>query len=999
MTVGYRRRGVALAAFFLSVSGSFQATAQTTNLLDGGDTVFVSYDNGSDGPQSGNSPTVNLGFGDSATYHPATMDTGSTGILASPDVFTPAPDAKNLGPGRQVYTSSGRIELGTWYTATENIYDASGNIIATADVPVLQVTEIQCRPDARDCTPTKHPENLSIMGIGFARESQAPDPTRHMPDYNPFLNLTSVAGADGTLVPLPADWHNGYEVTPTGVYIGLTSAITSDASMVKLLPDPANSVPGLPEWNAVPMTVVVNGKSVNGTVLMDTGLVTGLLQDPGYQGTLSQCPSAGEGGNKCLPSGTMVALDLPGQAHPAAYYTMTIDESNTPMQPNGGIALADGDENFLNTSVSVLNGITFFYDEENGFIGYINNGGSPFFVHVNPQLSLEGPWGIGDGFYTSMPTYLFGATTLEPAGSATFAGRLQGNAAGSLTIQGPGTVYLTGGAALNAPIAVQQGTLAADSVISAPLLSVGASGTLAGTGVIAAPVRIAGTLAPGNNAPGSLTIDAPVTMQPTGTLRIDLGGTGNGGGPGNYSRLWVFGSKSSFTAAGTLAPMLTSSGGEISANFVPSLGQTFGIVDAEGGIKGSFATLTQPDGLAAGTRLDALYGSNEIELVVTPSDYSNLSNLGITETSNQSAIGALLDIVRPDGGQMTEAQQALFQSLYTLPVDSITAAINQLSPEIYADALMTTRNAWYLMAGAVGGQLEARRGLAQSNNAAATPGPNGSIAWMSGLGETSNTAGSDNNSGFSTGLGGAAFGFDVPLGQSFRLGVAAGGTGGQTNADAGGQSTSETAQLETYGQWQSGMFFAEAQLGVMYQHMNVDRSLSVFGLGANGTTDGWGGGGDLRVGISQTVDNWLIQPSAGFGGFAFSQNNLTETGAGVLSETVGNQNLASAQSTLGASVQRSFALSDSVQMVGKGQLGWAYEFADNSASVSANFAGFAGNGFLVTSAPIGRNAALVGVDADFHVADWPVAIFAGYGGAYNGSSNTQAFTAGLRFTW
>jgi len=101
----------------------------------------------------------------------------------------------------------------------------------------------------------------------------------------------------------------------------------------------------------------------------------------------------------------------------------------------------------------------------------------------------------------------------------------------------------------------------------------------------------------------------------------------------------------------------------------------------------------------------------------------------------------------------------------------------------------------------------------------------------------------------------------------------------------------------------------------------------------------------------------------------------------------------------GLSAQHSFGLSDTVQMVGKGQLGWSHEFADNTASVSANFSSLGGSGFQVSSAPIGRDAALVGVDADFQVSGWPVAIFAGYGGAFSGSSNTQAFTAGLRFNW
>jgi hypothetical protein len=368
-------RRAALATLLLTAMGPLQAQAQSTNLLSGGDTVFVSYDNGTNGPEAGNSPAVNLGFGDSSSYTPFVMDTGSTDIVVSADLFTPAPDAKDLGPGEQIYSSSGRIEVGEYYTATENIYDANGNVIATSDVPVLRVTSIRCEPNARDCTPTDHPTGVSVMGIGFDRESGASDPARHRPDYNAFVNLTSVAGPNGALEPLPAGWHNGYEVTPTGVYLGLTSAITSGASLVKLLPNPADSVPGLPEWQGAPMTITVNGVSSSGHVLMDTGLTTGLLSDPSYQGTLTQCPS-GEGGDKCLPAGTMVALSLPGQAHPAAYYTFTVDESNIVMQPNGGVALDSNDSKLFNTSVSVLNGITFFYDEQDGFIGYIANGGS-----------------------------------------------------------------------------------------------------------------------------------------------------------------------------------------------------------------------------------------------------------------------------------------------------------------------------------------------------------------------------------------------------------------------------------------------------------------------------------------------------------------------------------------------------------------------------------------------------------------------------------------------
>ena len=109
---------LALTAVIVCGAVPLAARAQSTNLLSGGDTVFVSYDNGTNGPLAGNSPTVNLGFGDSTAATPFLMDTGSTGIVASADLFQPGPGAVNLGPGSQTYSSSGVVENGTWYAAT-----------------------------------------------------------------------------------------------------------------------------------------------------------------------------------------------------------------------------------------------------------------------------------------------------------------------------------------------------------------------------------------------------------------------------------------------------------------------------------------------------------------------------------------------------------------------------------------------------------------------------------------------------------------------------------------------------------------------------------------------------------------------------------------------------------------------------------------------------------------------------------------------------------------
>lgn len=375
-----------LATFFIPgilfyLSPPIQADIPPT----GSSTVFVSYANANSNVGLNDSPTVNISFNGSEHHVPFIMDTGSVGIIASEDIFQPAPGAQNLGPGRQIYSSSGIVEEGTWWSATQNIYDSNGTLLATSNVPVLQVTKISCQPHARGCQANDHPTGISVMGIGFARESN--EQPLGTPPYNAFLNLQTVL-RNGMLQPLPKDWINGYVVTPTGVYLGLTSSNTAKAGWVKLLPWPQYSTPSLPEWMPAPMTIVTNGVGGDGNILMDTGVDTGFLTPPpgANLGSLVQCP--GTSLVECAPNGDTIKVYLPNQTNPVAYYNFTIGQPGNPMQPDG-VHVESGSNIFFNTSRHILGGINFIYDNTNGYVGYIWNGMSGKDVgYVIPSSTL-----------------------------------------------------------------------------------------------------------------------------------------------------------------------------------------------------------------------------------------------------------------------------------------------------------------------------------------------------------------------------------------------------------------------------------------------------------------------------------------------------------------------------------------------------------------------------------------------------------------------------------
>jgi hypothetical protein len=349
---------------------SFTTFGIAQNPYTGTTTVFVPYSNASTNTDLSKSPRVNISFNGSLHYSGIIMDTGSVGIVASPDIFQPAPGAKNLGHGEQYYTSSGIIEEGTWWTATQSFYDSNGTLMATSDVPVLQVTRIRCGKDPRDCQINNNPTNIAVMGIGFARESKSQP--RGTPDYNAFLNIQTML-QNGTMQPLPSDYCNGWVVTPTGVYLGLTASNTTDAGWAKLVPSPQYSTPSLQEWMPASMTIDANGTSGPGNILLDTGVGTAYLIPPAGAdiGTLVQCPGSTSTG--CAPDGDIFGVYLPSQQLPVAFYTFTVGDTSNLMQPYG-VHVENVSETFFNSSRHVLGGINFIYDNTNGYAGYIWNG-------------------------------------------------------------------------------------------------------------------------------------------------------------------------------------------------------------------------------------------------------------------------------------------------------------------------------------------------------------------------------------------------------------------------------------------------------------------------------------------------------------------------------------------------------------------------------------------------------------------------------------------------
>jgi outer membrane autotransporter protein len=429
------------------------------------------------------------------------------------------------------------------------------------------------------------------------------------------------------------------------------------------------------------------------------------------------------------------------------------------------------------------------------------------------------------------------------------------------------------------------------------------------------------------------------------------------------------------------------------------VGQSFTVVQAEGGVLGSFGGIAQPAaGLLPGSRFDALYGPSSLTLVVTPASYGNLGLLGLPESDSQAAIGTALDAARPVAGVvMSPAQSVIYTPLYGLPAGSIAATLDQLSPTIYGDGLITARDSWYLVSGAIADHLYAARGNPTPAGILMAPNALGGTVWMTGLAQFGDT-GANNAPGYNATTPGVALGADVPLTGDLTAGIALGYTTPQTSAKNAASLSGDTLVVQAYAAWQSGIAFAEAYAGGMAVEGNSTRPLGIYGAEARGVTGGPAGGGAVRAGLRLDLSGWAIEPNLGLAGVSLHQPPLTETAAGPLSLAIASSSVASIRSLVGVRAATRIDVSPDAVIVPTLQLGWSHEYADQHAQTFATFTGAPATAFSVSSSATGRDAAIVGAGADIHLSA-PVSLYAAYRGEFRGGSSAQQVTGGLRFVW
>lgn len=500
---------------------------------------------------------------------------------------------------------------------------------------------------------------------------------------------------------------------------------------------------------------------------------------------------------------------------------------------------------------------------------------------------------------------------------------------GGLTKQGIGTLVLSGNNTYAGPTLVNQGRLAVNGSLQSTV-TVNDGGVLGGNGRIGAlVVNRGGVVAPGNSI-GTLRVASDVTFQPGSTYAVEVDSTGS-------DRLASDGQIA--VGGANLALDLQNPGVSLQSQQATSLvGRQFDILDAAGGVQGSFAQV-QSNALFLGGGL--AYTGTGVRLAVER-NATSFASVGLT--ANQRSVAAAADRLG--------AGNPVYESLLLSgDAGSAQQAFDQLSGEIHPAVGNLLLNDSRQLRDAVGERTRLQGVEGQDNG-----------LWVKALGAWGKADGDSGHARYSSSIGGMLLGIDGQMSEDTRVGVF---TGYSDSSLSMGDGRHSSASVDSYhlGAY-AGKELEQLHLSVGASH-SWHRIETKRELQYNEVSDRQKSKRDAQSTQVFGEAAWKVElPSVALEPFAnlayvhIASDSFREHG-GAAALKGGQDNRDAWLSTLGMRAGKQLQLSSGQAVELAATLGWQHNLSSTGADQHLAFAG-QGDTYKVQALSLDRDAAVVG---------------------------------------
>jgi outer membrane autotransporter protein len=570
--------------------------------------------------------------------------------------------------------------------------------------------------------------------------------------------------------------------------------------------------------------------------------------------------------------------------------------------------------------------------------------------------------------------------------------------AGAFVQNGAGTTILTGLNTYTGATTANAGALIVNgSIAPSSGLTVNPGTLVGGTGTLPTTTINGGTLSPGNSI-GTVTIAGNLMFVGPGTYLVEVS-------PSAADRTNVSGSAA---LAGTLqlAPQ-------------PGLyrpGQ-YVLLNANGGVSGTFATMDGLSGFGPGVRARVVYESNDVLLVLDPNAISPF--LPVNLTVNQRNVAAALD-----AGFGAMASPPAFLALFNLPTAAMPRALDQLSGEIGTGAATAGFRAMDQFLGLMLDPFLENRASDSGSAAPAlafamapaspvtkapaqTPFERRWTAWAAGYGAQGSFAGDPAVIGshdLSASNAGVAGGIDYRLSTNTVIGAAATGSALTWRLDGGlGSGKADAVQGGVYASTRFDRAYISAAASFGRYDASTDRTVTLPGVSdhllADFTAHSIGGRieSGYRFPVLATAG---VTPYGALQVLGFRTPSYGERDAGGLKafalNYAGGTNT-DVRGELGARFDSRSVMFDNAMLILRGRAAWAHEF-DRERAIDAVFQALPVAPFTVFGASPAGDAALVSAGAELRLANG-LTLSAKFDGEFAGGTQVYGGTGTVRFSW